>query len=274
MQGLSPASLQSPSPLTLLLFPLTLFLLACDPTLPPLRGQMEVGQDPYAVFVGGAELNGDLYAVRPDGGPAVPITFTTVAELKPALSPDGGALAFLRGASINDSTPATVWVMNLLSGSEREVVLPKGAGRPQQVGWDAGGLALIVSAGNALYRAKAPPAAADSRPVPSSERARAESALAVLLGDPVFARVVPCEAGSDLCVTGASGGPGLLARGARDPVRWGPDSVAFFVGDAVEVRPLGPGRPRRLAWSKPPERPRQMTFFPGKREREQQERER
>jgi hypothetical protein len=242
-----------------------LLLTACDPTLPPLRGQMEVGQDPYAVFVGGAELNGDLYAVRPDGGPAVPITFTSVAELRPALSPDGGALAFLRGTSINDSTPATVWVMNLLSGSERELVLPKGAGQPERLGWDAGGTALIVSASNGLYRISAPPAAADPHPVPPAERARAESTLAVLLGDPVFARVVPCKSPGDLCVSGDSGSPTLLARGASDPVRWGTDSVAFFVGDAVEIRPLGPGRPRRLAWSNPPAEPREMTFFQGVR---------
>ncbi len=224
---------------------------------------MEIGRDPYAVFVGGSGFNSDLYAVRPEGGPVVPITFTTVAELRPALSPDGGALAFLRGVSINDSTPATVWVMNLLSGSERELVLPKGAGRPERVGWADGGRVLIVAAGNGLYRFNAPPAQPDARPVAPAERAPAESSLAVLLGDPVFARVVPCKTASDLCVTGGSGGPGLLARGGRDPARWGADSVAFFVGDDLEIRPLGPGRPRRLVWSNPPERPRAMTFFPG-----------
>ena len=245
----------------------TLFLLACDPTLPPLRGQMEIGQDPYAVFVGGEGPNSDLYAVRPDGGPPVRITFTNVAELAPALSPDGGGLAFLRGASLRDSTPASIWVMNLLSGSERELVLPKRAGRPVGVGWDPDGKSLIVSASKGLYRFQAPPADPDPRPVAPPERARADSSLAVLLGDPVFARAVSCQSAGDLCVIGDSGGPGLLARGARDPVRWGGDSVAFFVGDAVEIRPLGPGRPRRLVWSNAPKRPRDMTFFPGTRER-------
>jgi hypothetical protein len=224
---------------------------------------MEIGRDPYAVFVGGEGPNSDLYAVRPEGGPPVRITFTNVAELAPALSPDGGGLAFLRGTSLSDSTPASVWVMNLLSGSERELVLPKGAGRPVSVGWEPGGKSLIVSASKGLYRFKAPPADPDPRPVPAPERARAESSLAVLLGDPVFARVMSCESAGDLCVTADSGGPGLLARDARDPVRWGGDSVAFFVGDEVEVRPLGPGRPRRLVWSNPPKRPREMTFFQG-----------
>lgn len=247
---------------------------ACDPTLPPLRGQMEIGRDPYAVFVGGSGPNSDLYAVRPDGGPPVAITFTPVAELRPALSPDGGALAFLRGTSLDDSTPATVWVMNLLSGSERELPLPKGAGQPKEVAWDPHGASLTVLAENGMYRINAPPSAPDPRPVPPAERARAESSLAVLLGDPVFTRVVPCEAPGDLCVRAGTGEPDLLARGARDPVRWGPDSVAFFVGDNLEIRPLGPGRPRRLVWSNAPERPRQMTFFSGKRERELQLRER
>ena len=229
---------------------------------------MEVGQDGYVVFVGGSGLSGDLYAVRPDGGAPVPITFTNVAELAPALSPDGSELAFLRAQSLNDSTPATVWVMNLLSGSDRELKLPKGAGRPRRVGWERAGRSLIVEAAGGLYRVYPPPASSDARPVAAADRAAAESSLAVLLGDPVFARVVPCETAGDLCVAADTGSPGLLARGAHDPARWGPDSVAFFVGDEVEIRPLGPGRARRLIWSNVPKRPREMTFFPGKRERD------
>lgn len=245
--------------------PLVLFMVACDPTLPPLRGQMEVGRDPYAVFVGGRGPNSDLYAIRPDGGRPVAITFTNVAELRPALSPDGGLLAFLRGASLSDSTPATVWVMNLLSGSERELVLPKGAGQPLRVGWAPDGAAMIVAATGGLYRLHPPPARAEARVVAASERAGADSSLAVLLGQPVFAQIVPCASPADLCVTGDSG-PATLARGAHDPVRWGDDSVAFFVGDELEIRPLARGRPRRLVWSNPPEQPRGMTFFAGKRE--------
>ena len=245
-----------------------LLLTACDPTLPPLRGQMEIGRDPYAVFVGGQGPNSDLYAVRPEGGPPVRMTFTNVAELAPALSPDGGGLAFLRGTSLTDSTPASIWVMNLLSGSERELVLPTGGGRPAAVGWEAGGKSLIVAASKGLYRFQAPPADPDPRPVPAADRVRAESTLAVLLGDPVFTRVVPCKkTRRDLCVVGATGRSGLLAQAVRDPVRWGGDSVAFFVGDRLQVRPLGPGRGRILMMSQAPERPRAMTFFPGTRER-------
>jgi hypothetical protein len=224
---------------------------------------MEIGSDPYAVLVGGRGTNTDLYAIRPDDGQPVAITFTNVAELRPALSPDGGALAFLRGASLRDSTPSSAWVMNLLSGSERELPLPPTAGRPVQIGWERGGTSLILKAERGLYRLNAPPLPPDPRAVPAHEGSQAESTLAVLLGQPVFATVVPCEAPADLCVS-AEGSRGLLARGAHDAARWGDDSVAFFVGDELQVRPLAKGRPRRVALTHVPDSPRQLTFFPGK----------
>jgi hypothetical protein len=242
--------------------PLTLFLLSCSGTLPPLRGQIEVGRDAYAVFVAGAGMSGDLYAVRGDGGQPIPLTYTNVAELSPALSPDGTELAFLRGLSLRDSTPATIWIMNLLNGAERELPLPKGVTGPRRVGWGRGHV-VIVEAGNGVFSIHAPPSAPDPQPIPASARAVAESSLSVLLGDPVFATVVPCETSGDLCVVADTGAPGVLARGAHDPLRWGPDSVAFFADDEMEIRPLARGRPRRLDLSGAPARPRQMTFFPG-----------
>jgi hypothetical protein len=226
---------------------------------------MEVGTDAYAVFVGGGGLaGGDLYAVRTEGGPVVPITFSSVGEMRPALSPDGAMLAFLRGASLRDSTPGSVWVMNLLSGAEREIELPPGAGTPSQVGWSAGGRRLVVRAGGGLYRGAAPPAHAPLARVPAADRAAAESTLAVLLGRPVFAWVVPCAEPGNLCVAGDTGTPGPLARQARDPLRWGDDSVAYFVGDWVEIRPLGQGRARRLEWENAPRRVGEMTVFLGR----------
>ncbi len=240
-------------------------LVACEGTLPPLRGQMEVGRDAYAVFVAGKGIaGGDLYAVRTEGGNALPLTFTNVGEMRPALSPDGGSVAFLRGQSLRDSTPGTVWVMNLLSGADRELALPKGAGLPSRVGWSRDGRSIVVAAAGALYRFGAPPAAPDPHPISPAERAAAESSLAVLLGEPVFTRVVPCREPGALCVAGDTGAPGLLAHGARDATRWGPDSVAFVVGGNVEIRPVGPGRARRLQVSGAPGPLRQITVFTGR----------
>lgn len=246
----------------------TLFLVAGCGTVPPLRDKIDVGRDAYAVFVGGSGMNGDLYAVRANGGPVYPITFTAVAELAPALSPDGADVAFLRGRSLRDSTPESVWVMNLLNGAERELRLPKDAEPPQRVGWSSDGKSLIVGTAGNLYRLNAPPARPNPEAVLPAERAAAESSLAVLVGDPVFARVVTCRNRTYLCVETGRGAPGILAQSARDPVRWGPDSVAFLVHDLLQIRPLGRGRPRILNWSNVPARPRQITFFEGRPERD------
>jgi hypothetical protein len=243
-----------------------LALVACGGSLPPLRGQMVVGTDAYAIFVaGGAPAGGDLYAVGTGGGPAIQFTFTPVGEMRPALSPDGSLLAFLRGASLRDSTPGSVWVMNLLNGAEREIELPGGAGAPARVGWARDGRSLVVAAAAGLYRADAPPDDAEARGVPPAGRAAAESSLAVLLGEPAFARVVPCAERGALCVVADTGAPGLLARDAHGAFRWGPDSVAFFrgTGTTVEIRPVGPGRGRLLRLESPPRRVREMTAFVG-----------
>lgn len=251
--------------LTTYRLPLTLLLVVGCGTVPPLRDKIDVGRDSYAIFVGGSGMSGDLYAVRGAGGPVFPLTFTAVAELRPALAPGGTQVAFLRGLSLRDSTPATVWVMNLLNGAERELELPEDAGSPQRIAWAQGGGALIVQTSKGIYRAAAPPAKPAPLPVSPAERPAAESALAVLLGDPVFARVIPCERPRDLCVVTRRGRPSILAQAARDPVRWGSDSVAFFTtGDLLQVRPLARGRPRLLHLSNAPARPRQPTFFEGR----------
>jgi hypothetical protein len=216
------------------------------------------------VFVGGdSPAGGDLYALSTAGGRAIPITFSTVGELRPALSPNGGEVAFLRAGSLSDSTPRSVWVMNLMNGVERQVELPEGAGPPEQVGWTDGGRSLVIRAGGRIYDAEAPPRRSAAVPVAGVERAAAESALSVLLGRPAFARVVPCANGEDLCVAGDTGPAAVFARGAREPARWGNDSVAYFEADRLVVRPVGAGRARRVEWSAVPARPRQPTVFAG-----------
>jgi len=244
-----------------------LALTACSGTLPPLRGQIQVGAEGYAIVVAGdGPGGGDLYAVRAYGGPVVPITFSSVGEMRPALSPDGRRVAFLRGRAVADSTPGSVWVMDLLTGGEREVELPRNAGTPRQVGWSRDGAGLTVAAGAGLYRAKPATGSLKAEPVPAAAEPAAESTLAVLLGEPVFARVVPCTEPGALCVASDTGSPGLLAEHARDATRWGADSVAFLTGSAIEVRPLGPGLARKIEWSGLPGRARELTgFTPGGR---------
>ncbi len=214
------------------------------------------------VFVGG-DGAGDLYALTPAGGAPIPITFSPVAELRPALSPDGGQVAFLRAGSLTDTMPTGVWVLNLLNGAERQIELPKGTSPPGRAGWTPDGREIVIEAGERLYRAGAPPAAAPAREVTRAERAVAESALAVLLGKPAFARVIPCASAEDLCVVADTGAPSLFARGAREAARWGDDSVAYLEEDRLVVRPLSSGHPRMVEWSSLPARPRQPTVFAG-----------
>jgi hypothetical protein len=85
----------------------------------------------------------------------------------------------------------------------------------------------------------------------------------VLLGSPAFARAVPCANAEDLCVVDNTGLPTLFARGAREPARWGGDSVAYLEGDRLVVRPLAAGRARQVEWSAVPTRPRQPSVFAG-----------
>jgi len=228
-----------------------------------MRGHAVVGRDAYLVFVGdGPGGPADLFGVRADGGPVFQITYSAVPEAAPALSPDGGVVAFLRGSSTADPRPAKIWVLNLLSGAEREDQLPRGAGQPTAVGWSKDGRGLYVRVDTTVFGLVAPPASGEGQVVAGAERAEADSSFAVLLGQPAFGRVVPCA--TDLCVQTPNGGPPTpFASNAHDAVRWGTDSVGYVSGPDLIVRPVGPGRPRRVEWSGAPARIRGLTFFSG-----------
>jgi len=241
---------------------LSVLLPACG-GLSPLRGHAVVGRDAYLLFVGEtANGQSDLFGVRADGGPVFQITYTPVVEATPVLSPDGGEVAFLRGATIGDKKPGRVWVLNLLSGAERELQLPRGVAAPNALGWSEAGTSIYVRTDSTVYRLVAPPGSAEPRITTDGERARAESSLAVLVGQPPFGSVVPC--GSDLCVQSEQSAPEPFASNAHDPIRWGPDSVGFVSGPDLIVRPVGPGHPRRVEWSGAPSGVRGLTFFAGK----------
>jgi len=236
-------------------------LTSCGGTVSPLRRYAVVGRDAYAIFIADDPAGvGDLFGVRADGGPVFQITFTRVREARPALSPDGSMVAFLRGRGIDDTLAGTPWVMNLLTGAERRMELPAEA-EVEAIGWGRDGRVLYASAGPFAYAIPAPPIDEPARAVPPEEWQRVDSALGVFVGEPPFARVFACE--QALCTAANSGTPVAIADQGRDPARWGPDSVGYFAGDELVVRPTGPGRARRVTWSRPPRHPRGLTAFAG-----------
>lgn len=236
-------------------------LAAC--TLPPLRGEMEIGKDAYAIFVGPGSGSSDLYAVRPEGGVTIALTFSPVAEADPALSPDGATLAFLR--TTDDST-ATVWLMNLLSGSERELEMPRGAKAvPRRVGWNEAGSALYIDTDLGIWRAAVPPTGAAAAQVGAGELAAADSALRVLVGEPAFAAIERCDSVPRHLCARSNGRESVVATDAEFGARWGSDSVAFVRGGVLEVRPVGPGRARRVEFTPAREVTGGVTYHPGTR---------
>lgn len=232
-------------------------------TLPPLRGEMEIGKDAYAVFVGPGSGGSDLYAVRPGGGVTIALTFSPIAESAPALSPDGATLAFLRSAT--DST-STVWLMNLLSGGERELELPRGANAvPRRLGWGKGGSVLYIDTDRGIWRASVPPKGAGAVQVESAELAAADSALRVLVGEPAFAAIERCDSVPQHLCARSNGKESVVATDASSGARWGSDSLAFVRGSVIEVRPVGPGRARRIEFTPARDVTGGLTYFPGAR---------
>lgn len=224
----------------------------------PLTNQIAVGEEAFVVMVGdGTGGAGDLYAGSAAGGTLFQLTFTNTAEGMPRLDPTGGLLAFLR-----DDAKGRSWlvVMNLFNAAEREVQLPPEAGSVTDLGWDADGTMLYLRTDSGHYRTPAPPAAlALQSIVEEAEVMAADSAVAVMLGSPAFARVVPCP-DQGLCIQTDSIVAPLVADG-RDPLRWTSDSVGYLVDQFLVVRPLGPGRSRRIEWSDPPAGLRSPTHF-------------
>lgn len=232
-------------------------------TLPPLRGRVEIGTDPYAVVVADGSGGADLYAIHGRTGEMIALTFSPVRELGPALAPDGGVVAFLRASASPADSSRTVWVMNLLSGAERELNAPPVAGRPERAAWAPGGGALYVETARGIWRYPMPPGP-PPEPLAAADRAEADSAFMVLLGSPAFARAEACGVGPGVCVVSGEGSQ-VLATDAASPARWGSDSVALVRAGRIQVRPLGGGAPRTVEPT--PDRlvTGTVTFFPGAR---------
>ena len=237
---------------------LTLMIGACS--FSPLTNRIKVGEEDIVVFVGeGADGNTDLFVSNTAGGTPTQLTYTVAVETLPRLTADGGMLAFVRARDAAGDGARLV-VMNMLSATERSIELPASAGTPTALGWSPSGDALYVATSSAMWRTPAPPAALEISPVNSGDPT-ADSSLTAWLGEPRFARAIPC--GQSVCVIGPSGDTTEIARGGSGGMRWGSDSVAWFEDNVLVVRGLGPGPARRVTWRKAPANARDATYAKG-----------
>lgn len=232
-------------------------LLAGCSGIPPMRHRIDAGQETYLVFVADApDGRGDLYAMTAVASDVVQLTFTLPAEWCPRVSPHGDVVAFLRSRDEGDTLHTRVWLLNLLNGAEREVVLPDSSGAPLDLAWEDDGAGLRVRTTAATFRVAAPPARPQVTELPGVSMPGAR------VGFPAFATVAACAgSGGNLCVFPDSGPAAVLARDARDAFRWGSDSVAYLSGGEVVIRPLGPGRSRTLRWREALRNPRTPDVF-------------
>lgn len=239
-------------------------LLACRGTLSPLSNKIDVGREAYVVFVAdGEDGRGDLFAAPVAGGTTYQVTFTRVEERLPALAPDGVMLAFARGRDPGDSGAGTVTVFNLLNGAERRIAGAT-AGPPLALAWSRDGGVLYARTAAGTEQVAAPPATGAWSPVPPDQRARADSAFLVWLGDPPQGVAAPCEAGG-LCVRLDDGRLAPLHPTAILPTRWLGDSVVYREGEDWVVRPLAGGTTRVMQWGARVTGVRGLTLFPGRR---------
>lgn len=243
----------------------SLALAACSGSLSPLSNKLEIGEEPYVVFVGDTpDGAGELFAAPAAGNQAYQFTFTRLDERLPALSPEGGMVAFVRASGTGDTSRVTVWVMNLLNGADRRLTEP-GQVVPDRLAWSADSRTIFLRTATGVFAAAAPPDAESVAPVEGAATGLADSALMVLLGDPPAAQARPCRTQAGLCALTAGGAETLLAADGTGPVRWGPDSVGYVTGGSLVVRPLGAGRTRPLRWRRGEvAHLREPTFFPGK----------
>jgi dipeptidyl aminopeptidase/acylaminoacyl peptidase len=253
-----------------------LLLGACGDVMSPLRKLGEPGKDPYVVFVAMAANNAtDLYVARPDGKDVRPVTYSPTWELAPRLSSDGAVLAYLRAADTLAATPRQLWVTNMLNGAERKLDVPADA-QLSAVAWSEDGAQVLArgrtAAGQEVLFAWPMPPQSGVQPttLEGAARAAALSRFDERLGEPAFARVVPCEAGTRFsCVEVLDDTVSARRPVADVPVthaaRWRGDSVIYVIGDSsVRIRPLGAGRERRMEWGpKIPIHPQDFTLFPG-----------
>ena len=231
---------------------------ACN--LSPLSTRIKVGEEPIVVFIGeGVDGNTDLFVVPASGGSIMQLTFTPLHESMPRLNTRGDIVAFLRARDSAATTPTEVVIMNMLNGAERALDLPDGAGRATAIAWGPDSNSLYVRSATGRWRMATPPAPPLSVEARGSEAITADSVFELWVGEPRFARVIPC-AGGGVCAVGPRVETTVLSPLGRDPLRWGADSVAWFEGDGMVIRGIGPGTVRRMLWKRPPAHPRDGSY--------------
>ncbi len=250
-------------------FALCSVLLACR-GVSPLGRRIPVGTGAFAVVVGeGADGETDLFALDAGGGEVVQFTFTRGREAAPALHPAGVVVAFLRrDARTGDSGAATLVALNLVNSSEREAAVPAEIGVARRVGWSPDGARLYVLGDSGVAMTAAPPATMALARVDTAgaDWPAADSATAVLLGTPAFARLETCakdcisSAAMPWCVVTPNGLKQELGR-VVSPFRWGRDSLSYVKESNLVVRPLSGGRERVMEWSRAPKRPRDGSYW-------------
>lgn len=236
-------------------------LTACAVT--PLTNKIRVGEEPFVVLVGeGPDRETDLFAAPAGGGAFARLTFNRAIESAPALAPKGILLAYVRESG-GAQPKREVVVHNLVTNGEGVIPLPASSGAPSRLGWSGDGSSLFVRTEGGTFRSLG--AAGPAEPVSADWAARADTALAVLVGEPAFGEVIGCTGGGGgLCVRAASGENTPLAPDGRDPFRWGGDSIAYVRQGTIEIRPLSAGRPRRPVWKEAPANLRSPTYHPGR----------
>ena len=235
-------------------------LASCGVT--PLTNRIKIGEEPFVIAVGeGPDGQTDLFAAPAGGGAFARLTFNRPPEKFPRISPDGGRVAFLRAANREPGPHWTLVILDLMNNGERVTPLPKDAGEPERLGWTRDGTRVVLSA-QGYFVTAAPPLAAAFTRIPADSLALADSLSRELLGDPPHGIVRECMNGG-LCIMAQTGEVTPLDSAARDAVRWGADSVGYFLPHGFEVRPLAGGHPRRPVWVGAPARLRQLTYYPG-----------
>jgi hypothetical protein len=228
----------------------------------PLTNRIKVGEEAFVIAVGeGPDGQTDLYAAPAGGGSFTRLTFNRPEERFPKISPDGGMVAFLRSVGGASGPPWSLVVLDLLTNGERATPLPAEVGEPVRLGWSRDGKRVVLCA-QGYFLMAAPPAAPAFTRFPADSLELADSLSRELLGDPPRGIVRECRNGG-LCIMAQTGELTLLDTAARDAVRWGADSVAYFLPGGFEVRPLAGGHSRQPVWAGSPARLRQLTHHPG-----------